>query len=118
MTELLVRQPIAAPPIDEAPPRREGRVRFLVRRPGLVVSIVYVALVLIAAFAPHVLAPGEEVPLEHGAPYLAEGRGEDREIGPEQVEQRSRFPLAADKRRGWLRHVCRPSLARPQRRKG
>ncbi|TQM37479.1 ABC transporter permease [Pseudonocardia cypriaca] len=59
MTELLVREPIAAPRIDEAPPRREGRVRFLLRRPGLVVSIVYVALVLLAAFAPHVLAPGD-----------------------------------------------------------
>ena len=59
MTELLVREPIAAPRVDEAPPRREGRVRFLLRRPGLVVSIVYVALVLLAAFAPHVLAPGD-----------------------------------------------------------
>jgi peptide/nickel transport system permease protein len=59
MTELLVREPIAAPRIDEAPPRREGRIRFLLRRPGLVVSVVYVALVLLAAFAPHVLAPGD-----------------------------------------------------------
>jgi peptide/nickel transport system permease protein len=59
MTELLVREPIAAPRIDEALRRREGRVRFLLRRPGLVVSIVYVALVLLAAFAPHVLAPGD-----------------------------------------------------------
>jgi peptide/nickel transport system permease protein len=59
MTELLVREPIAAPRVDEAPPRREGRVRFLLRRPGFVVSIVYVALVLLAAFAPHVLAPGD-----------------------------------------------------------
>jgi peptide/nickel transport system permease protein len=56
---LPVREPIAAPRVDEAPPRREGRVRFLLRRPGLVVSIVYVALVLLAAFAPHVLAPGD-----------------------------------------------------------
>jgi peptide/nickel transport system permease protein len=59
MTELLVREPIAVPPIDDAPPRREGRIRFLLRRPGLVVAILYVVLVLIAAFAPHVLAPGD-----------------------------------------------------------
>jgi peptide/nickel transport system permease protein len=59
VTELLVREPIGAPSIDEAPPRREGRVRFLLRRPGLVVSLAYVALVLLAAFAPDVLAPGD-----------------------------------------------------------
>ncbi|GAA5120428.1 ABC transporter permease [Pseudonocardia adelaidensis] len=52
---LLVREPAA----DEAPPRRDGRVRFLLRRPGLVVSVVYVALVVLAAFAPQVLAPGD-----------------------------------------------------------
>jgi peptide/nickel transport system permease protein len=59
MTELLVREPVAAPETDETPPRREGRVRFLLRRPGLVVSLLYVALVLLAAFGPHVLAPGD-----------------------------------------------------------
>jgi peptide/nickel transport system permease protein len=59
MTELLVREPLIAQETDEAPPRREGRLRFLLRSPGLVVSVVYVALVLLAAFAPHVLAPGD-----------------------------------------------------------
>ncbi|HEY4421581.1 MAG TPA: ABC transporter permease [Pseudonocardia sp.] len=48
-------QPVAATP-------REGAtraLRFFVRRPGLVVSIVFVVLVLIAAFAPTVLASGD-----------------------------------------------------------
>ncbi len=64
----------AAPPMTELlwygnrwpfprPTRRRragsGRVRFLLRRPGLVVSRLYVALVLLAAFAPQVLAPGD-----------------------------------------------------------
>lgn len=59
MTELLVREPVVAPDVDEAPPRRESRLRFFLRRPGLVVSVLYVALVVLAAFAPQVLAPGD-----------------------------------------------------------
>ena len=59
MTDLLIREPVAATETDPAPPRREGRVRFLLRRPGLVVSLLFVALVLLAAFAPQVLAPGD-----------------------------------------------------------
>jgi peptide/nickel transport system permease protein len=62
MTELLVREPVAAPDTDEAPPRRESRVRYFLRRPGLVVSLLYVALVVLAAFAPQVLAPGDPAP--------------------------------------------------------
>src|SRR5690606_25646314 len=59
VTELLVREPVVAPDVDEAPPRRESRLRFFLRRPGLVVSVLYVALVVLAAFAPQVLAPGD-----------------------------------------------------------
>jgi peptide/nickel transport system permease protein len=59
VTELLVREPVAAPQVDEAPPRGESRIRFLLRRPGLVVAVLFVALVLLAAFAPHLLAPGD-----------------------------------------------------------
>jgi peptide/nickel transport system permease protein len=59
MTELLVREPVAVAETDGAPPRREPLARFLVHRPGLVVAVLYVALVLLAAFAPHLLAPGD-----------------------------------------------------------
>ncbi|WP_028935988.1 ABC transporter permease [Pseudonocardia spinosispora] len=64
MTELAV-LPTArdAGPIERSeatsPRDRVGRAaRFLATRPGLVVSVVYLALVLCAAFAPRVLAPG------------------------------------------------------------
>jgi peptide/nickel transport system permease protein len=57
VTELLVRERVVA--IEDAPPPPEGRARFLLRRPGLVVSAVYVALVVLAAFAPHLLAPAD-----------------------------------------------------------
>ncbi|MCU1663784.1 MAG: peptide/nickel transport system permease protein [Pseudonocardiales bacterium] len=68
MTELLIRESIgeAAPGSATAQPvaatRRERVVRalrFLGRRPGLVASIVFVVLVLVAAFVPSVLAPGD-----------------------------------------------------------
>lgn len=59
MTELLIREPVTGPVPDEATPRRDGWGRFLLRRPGLVVSVVFVALVLLAAFAPQVLAPAD-----------------------------------------------------------
>lgn len=52
--------PAVAAPVRES---RRGRLRraavFTARRPGLVVSVVLVALVLVAAFAPSVLAPGD-----------------------------------------------------------
>lgn len=60
MTDLLIREPVldAAPP-PGAPPSRGRLLRFLRRRPGLVVSVVVVVLVLVAAFAPGLLAPGD-----------------------------------------------------------
>jgi len=81
MTELLVREPVAAPEVDDAPPGREGRIRFLLRRPGLVAAVLYVALVVLAAFAPQVLAPGDPatgVPAERlQAPGVAHVFGTD-----------------------------------------
>ncbi|WP_433293341.1 ABC transporter permease [Pseudonocardia sp. CA-142604] len=68
MTELLIREPLGevprgsttAQPVAATPRERVARaLRFFVRRPGLVVSIVFVVLVLIAAFAPTVLASGD-----------------------------------------------------------
>jgi len=67
VTELLpeLREPTAAPagePIPAAVPGRSrwrGTIGFFARRPGLVASVLYVALVLCAAFAPGVLAPGD-----------------------------------------------------------
>jgi peptide/nickel transport system permease protein len=68
MTELLVREPVtgetAGPGVvaPVAATRRERLARlwrFLRRRPGLVVSVVFVALVLLAAFAPGVLASAD-----------------------------------------------------------
>jgi peptide/nickel transport system permease protein len=70
MTELLplLRAPggdPAAPPPTAAPEAASARerltraTRFLAHRPGLVVSVLYVLLVLCAAFAPAVLAPGD-----------------------------------------------------------
>lgn len=67
MTELLER---ASPPVDGAaavavpvpatPRERIARLgRFLRGRPGLVVSVLVVALVLVAAFVPSLLAPGD-----------------------------------------------------------
>ena len=61
MTELLIR-PVSEPADPVAsPPPSGGRqwLRFLVRRPGLVVSVVVVVLVVISAFVPAVLAPGD-----------------------------------------------------------
>ncbi len=57
MTELLVREPVTVP--GEAPGRRDGPARFWARRPGLVVAVAFAGLVLLAAFAPHVLAPAD-----------------------------------------------------------
>ncbi|MBW0105637.1 ABC transporter permease [Pseudonocardia sp. KRD291] len=49
-----------AVPVPATPRERLARLgRFLRGRPGLVVSIVFVALVLVAAFVPSVLAPGD-----------------------------------------------------------
>jgi peptide/nickel transport system permease protein len=67
MTELLIRAEAADPPgsavVLARPPGRGERfrlfLRFLGRRPGLVVSGLLVVLVLLAAFAPGVLAPGD-----------------------------------------------------------
>jgi peptide/nickel transport system permease protein len=68
MTELLITEPLGevpvgstiAQPVGPTPRERTVRaLRFFVRRPGLVVSIVFVVLVLIAAFAPTVLASGD-----------------------------------------------------------
>jgi peptide/nickel transport system permease protein len=68
MTELLITEPLGevrpgstiAQPVGPTPRERMARaLRFSVRRPGLVVSIVFVVLVLIAAFAPTVLASGD-----------------------------------------------------------
>ena len=39
MTEVLIREPVVTAEADDAPPPREGRVRFLLRRPGLVLSL-------------------------------------------------------------------------------
>jgi peptide/nickel transport system permease protein len=64
MTELLIRtgEPTASVVLPEPPTRRERvrlLLRFLGRRPGLVVAAVVVVLVVLAAFAPGVLAPGD-----------------------------------------------------------
>jgi peptide/nickel transport system permease protein len=66
MTELLVREQAAVPgsgavaPVVTTRGERFARLwRFLRRRPGLVASVVFVALVLLAAFAPGVLAPAD-----------------------------------------------------------
>ncbi|QJY49893.1 ABC transporter permease [Pseudonocardia broussonetiae] len=50
-------RPQAAP--VAAPDRRRRALVFALRRPGLVASVVIAALVLVAAFAPSVLAPGD-----------------------------------------------------------
>jgi peptide/nickel transport system permease protein len=68
MTRLLITEPLdevppgsaTAQPVAATPRERVARaLRFFVRRPGLVVSIVFVVLVLIAAFAPTLLASGD-----------------------------------------------------------
>ncbi|GAA1847343.1 ABC transporter permease [Pseudonocardia ailaonensis] len=67
MTELLIRaesaEPVSSSVVLAEPPGRGERLRrllrFLGRRPGLVVSAVVVLLVLVAAFFPAVLAPGD-----------------------------------------------------------
>jgi len=62
MTELLIRDQVGTVALPVPPTRRERGValwRFLLRRPGLVVACVLVVLVLIAAFAPTVLASGD-----------------------------------------------------------
>ncbi|MCW0212214.1 MAG: ABC transporter permease [Pseudonocardia sp.] len=68
MTELLLREvttpedPGAAVAVPRAATRREKAtraLRFAVRRPGLVLASITVILVLIAAFAPSVLASGD-----------------------------------------------------------
>jgi peptide/nickel transport system permease protein len=87
MTELLVREPVAdvpgaVPPVAAGRRERFARLwRFLRRRPGLVVSVVFVVLVLLAAFAPDVLAPADPnlgVPADRlQAPGLAHVFGTD-----------------------------------------
>jgi len=90
MTELLVREPVAGvpggsgavPPVAATRRERVARLwRFLRRRPGLVVSVVFVALVLLAAFVPGVLAPADPnlgVPADRlQAPGLAHIFGTD-----------------------------------------
>ncbi|MFC4946018.1 ABC transporter permease [Pseudonocardia sp. GCM10023141] len=62
MTELLIREPaLASAPDPDRPTSARSRrlLRFLLHRPGLVVSVVVVVLVLIAAFAPTLLAGGD-----------------------------------------------------------
>ena len=64
MTELLIRSEAASPAVvlPEPSSRRERilrQLRFFGRRPGLVVSVVVVLLVVLAAFAPGLLAPGD-----------------------------------------------------------
>jgi peptide/nickel transport system permease protein len=56
MTELLVRQTTS---VVLPEPRKARPGRFLLRRPGLVAAILVVFLVLLAAFVPSVLAPGD-----------------------------------------------------------
>jgi peptide/nickel transport system permease protein len=66
MTELLIREaaadlgPGAVSPSREPWPVRLRRAgRFALTRPGLVLAAVVVVLVVLSAFAPHVLAPGD-----------------------------------------------------------
>lgn len=67
MTELLIRddRPEAAPGVSMAPvaatrgERAARLLRFLGGRPGLLVAVVVILLVLLAAFVPHVLASGD-----------------------------------------------------------
>ena len=72
MTELLIREPVAGargsaaaapPPPAAAKGQGQGRgrrtVRFLLRRPGLILAVLLVFTVLVAAFAPQLLAPGD-----------------------------------------------------------
>jgi peptide/nickel transport system permease protein len=61
MTELLVRESAPSTPVDEpvAAADRARLLRFLVRRPGLVVAGLVILAALVAAFAPAVLAPGD-----------------------------------------------------------
>ncbi len=87
MTELLVREPVAGapgavPPVAASRRERFARLwRFLRRRPGLVLSVVFVVLVLLAAFAPGALAPADPnlgVPADRlQAPGLAHVFGTD-----------------------------------------
>jgi peptide/nickel transport system permease protein len=68
-------------PAASASVARSARVRFFARRPGLVVSVLFVLLVLCAAFAPGVLASGDPllgVPAQRlRAPSLAHVFGTD-----------------------------------------
>lgn len=59
MTSLLVREPLLDAPPPSAPAAKGRLLRFLSRRPGLVAAIVVVVLVLVAAFMPGLLAPGD-----------------------------------------------------------
>ncbi|SHK49704.1 peptide/nickel transport system permease protein [Pseudonocardia thermophila] len=62
MTELLERPQSALPepvPVQVTRPDRGKLLRFLGHRPGLVLSLLMVAFVLVAAFAPGLLAPGD-----------------------------------------------------------
>lgn len=60
MTELLIREPVLdAVSTPVAPVAQRRLLRFFGRRPGLVVAIVAVVLVLVAAFASGLLAPGD-----------------------------------------------------------
>jgi peptide/nickel transport system permease protein len=59
VTELLVREHVVPVAEVTAPPARARLVRFLVRRPGLVAAVLVIVAVLVAAFAPALLAPGD-----------------------------------------------------------
>lgn len=57
MTTTVLPEPVRAAPADEPRARPPQRSRW--RHPGLVAAVLLVALVLLAAFAPAVLAPGD-----------------------------------------------------------
>ncbi|MEJ2889834.1 ABC transporter permease [Actinomycetospora aeridis] len=60
MTELLERGPDRAPlPARPAEPGRGRLLRFLRRRPGLVISVLVIVVVLVSAVFPQLFAPGD-----------------------------------------------------------
>lgn len=59
MTDLLIAPTRVEADPPAAVPRTGQGARFLLRRPGLLASVAFVGLVLVAAFAPGLLAPGD-----------------------------------------------------------
>jgi peptide/nickel transport system permease protein len=66
MTELLIHEAVARPETGTVSPTREPRAarlgragRFALTRPGLVLSVLMVVLVVVSAFAPGLLAPSD-----------------------------------------------------------